>query len=68
MFQDKDRRTCFLDKPYSEDNLYSVHIPDDKLRKDHLDILRGMYRFHCHNVHLDHKETMHKDQLWLVQL
>ena len=63
MYQDKDRRTCFLDKPYSASNLYLVHIPDDKLHKDHHDIPEGMYKSHCRNVHLDRKEMMHKDQL-----
>lgn len=68
MYQDKDQRTCFLNKLYSEDNPYSVHILDDNLRMDHPDILIDMYKFHCHNVHWDHKAMVYRGQQQWVQL
>ena len=61
-YQGKDRRICFLNKRGSGRNRYSVHILVGIQRMDHPDSLSGMYRFHFHNVHWDHKVMMRKDQ------
>lgn len=68
MYQGKDQHTCFLDKPYFEDNPHLVRILVDNQHKDHPDTLVDKCRFHHCNVRWRHKAIMHMDQQQLVLL
>jgi hypothetical protein len=63
-----DQYTYFLNMLYLENTLYSKHILDDILCKDHLDKVADKNSRHLNTVYLLRKGMDYMDQLLLEDL